>query len=84
GCRMSLSHLTRRSASALAEAIRRREVSSEEVVRAHVERIDQVNPSVNAIVSYRPEEAIDRARELDALTCRGLSMGPLHGLPFAV
>ncbi|MGC0368493.1 amidase family protein [Microbacterium sp. SLBN-111] len=81
---MSLSHLTRRSASALAEAIRRREVSSEEVVRAHLERIDAINPSVNAIVSYRPEEAIDRARELDALQARGLSMGPLHGLPFAV
>jgi amidase len=81
---MSLSHLTRRSASSLAEAIRRREVSSEEVVRAHVERIDAINPAVNAIVSYRPEQAIDRAQELDEMLSRGLSMGPLHGLPFAV
>ena len=81
---MSLSSLTRRSASSLSEAIRRREVSSEEVVRAHLERIDDINPSVNAIVSYRPDEAIDRARELDALSARGLSLGPLHGLPFAV
>ncbi|SIR79660.1 amidase family protein [Microbacterium sp. RURRCA19A] len=81
---MSLSNLTRRSASSLAEAIRRREVSSEEVVRAHLERIDDINPSVNALVSYRPDEAIARARELDALSARGLSMGALHGLPFAV
>ena len=81
---MSLSNLTRRSASSLAEAIRRREVSSEEVVRAHLQRIDDINPSVNAIVSYRPDEAIARARELDALSVRGLSMGALHGLPFAV
>lgn len=81
---MSLSPLTRRSASSLSDAIRRREVSSEEVVRAHLERIDEINPAVNAIVSYRPDEAIDRARELDALSARGLSTGPLHGLPFAV
>lgn len=81
---MSLSPLTRRTASSLSEAIRRREVSSEEVVRAHLERIDEINPAVNAIVSYRPDEAIDRARELDALSARGLSMGALHGLPFAV
>ncbi len=81
---MTLSPLTRRSASSLAEAIRRREVSSEQVVRAHLERIDEINPSVNAIVSYRPDEAIARARELDALTARGLTMGALHGLPFAV
>ena len=81
---MSLSPLTRRSASSLSDAIRRREVSSEEVVRAHLERIDEINPAVNAIVSHRPDEAIDRARELDALSARGLSTGPLHGLPFAV
>lgn len=81
---MSTHELTERAAADLADAIRRREVSSEEVVRAHLERIDEINPAVNAIVSYRPDEAIDRARELDALSARGLSMGALHGLPFAV
>lgn len=81
---MSTPELTERAAADLADAIRRREVSSEEVVRAHLERIDEINPAVNAIVSYRPDEAIDRARELDALSARGLSMGALHGLPFAV
>ncbi|KAA9108038.1 amidase family protein [Microbacterium rhizomatis] len=76
--------LTTLSAQALAEAIRTRVVSSEEVVTAHLARIDAINPAVNAIVSYRPEEALAEARESDALTARGVSRGPLHGLPIAV
>ena len=38
------------SAAALAEAIRAKRVSSEEVVRAHIERIQEVNPKINAVV----------------------------------
>jgi len=76
--------LTALSARTLAEAIRTRAVSSEEVVAAHLARIDAINPAVNAIVSYRPDEALAEARELDALAARGVSRGPLHGLPIAV
>ncbi|MGA1837405.1 amidase [Herbiconiux sp. 11R-BC] len=81
---MSSDDLTTWSAHALAEAIRTRAVTSEEVVAAHLARIDELNPAVNAVVSLRPEQALAEARELDALTARGLSLGPLHGLPMAV
>ncbi len=76
--------LTAMSARELAEAIRVREVSSEEVVAAHLARIDALNPALNAIVSYRPEAALAEARARDRLTARGISLGPLHGLPIAV
>ena len=76
--------LTALTAHALAELIRTRRVSSEEVVAAHLARIDEINPTINAIVSYRPEEALAEARENDTLTARGISLGPLHGLPIAV
>ncbi|MFT4307527.1 MAG: amidase family protein [Microbacterium sp.] len=75
---------TTMSAHALAEAIRTRRVSSEEVVAAHLARIDEINPVVNAIVSYRPEEALAAARERDRELAAGVLRGPLHGVPTAV
>lgn len=79
-----MNELTTLSARALAEAIRTRRVSSEEVVGAHLARIDEINPSVNAIVSYRPDEALVEARERDRELARGMLRGPLHGVPIAV
>lgn len=81
---MTGADLTGWTLQALAEGIRTRVVSAEEVVAAHLARIDEVNPTLNAIVSLRAEEALDDARELDALTARGISRGPLHGIPIAV
>lgn len=77
--------LTAWTARELADAIRTRRVSSREVTAAHLARIDEVNPTLNAIVSRVPDsEALARADELDALTARGVTLGPLHGLPIAV
>lgn len=78
------STLTELTMRALAEGIRTRALSAEEVVAAHLDRIEELNPKLNAIVSLRAEEALDDARALDALTARGLSRGPLHGIPIAV
>jgi fatty acid amide hydrolase 2 len=50
------------SASDLADAIRRREISPLEVVRAHIERIEEVNPRLNAVVADRFDEAVEEAR----------------------
>lgn len=74
--------LTELSASALARAIRARQVSSEEVVEAHLRRIDAVNPALNAVVQLTAEAARRRAREADAALGRGERWGPLHGVPF--
>lgn len=67
----------------LAARIRRKEVSCEEVMRAHLDQIDRVNPKVNAIVTLLPEAALRDARAADQALARGEPVGPLHGLPVA-
>ncbi|WP_022879895.1 amidase [Microbacterium sp. B19] len=77
--------LHRRSARELAAGIRSREFSAEEVMRAHLARIEEHNPAVAAIVTMVPEsEALALAREADAAVARGDEVGLLHGLPTAV
>ena len=71
------------TATELARLIRAREVSCEDVMRAHLEQIERVNPLVNAIVTLLPERALDDAREADRQLARGAPLGPLHGLPVA-
>lgn len=72
--------LTELSAVELAAGIRERRFSCVEVLQAHLDRIEQVNPAVNAIVSLAPEAALAAAAEAD----RGAPRGPLHGLPIAI
>ena len=72
------------SATALAKAIRTKEVSSEEVIEAYLRRIDAVNPKLNAIVQLTADTARAEARAADAALARGELKGPLHGVPFTV
>ncbi len=73
-----------RTARELARAIGDRELSAREVVTAHLDRIAQVNPRLNAIVTLDPERALAEADVADARTAGGEPLGPLHGLPVAV
>src|ERR1700729_249260 len=68
-------------ATKLAELIRTREVSPVEVMKAHLDRIEAVNPKVNAIVTIA-EDALKSAREAEAAVQRGDELGPLHGKGF--
>lgn len=69
----------------LARAIRTREVSAVEVMQAHLDRIDEVNPVINSIVSPVPaSQALAAAEAADAAVARGDELGVLHGLPTAV
>ncbi|MGZ4166774.1 MAG: amidase [Solirubrobacteraceae bacterium] len=68
----------------LAAAIRRRDLSAREVVTWHLERIDEVNPRLNAVVSLRGEEALADADIADRRAAAGDPLGPLHGLPIAI
>ncbi|MFJ8745113.1 amidase [Embleya sp. NPDC127516] len=70
-------------ATDLAARIRRRELSSREVVQAHLDRIAAVNPAINAIVTLDPEGALAAADAADAALARREATGPLHGLPIA-
>ena len=73
-----------RSAKSIAQAIRDGEVSSVEVVQAHLNRIGEVNGRLNAVVMLCAERALDEARDADAAIARGDSVGPLHGVPMTL
>ena len=69
----------------LTAAIRAKRVSAREAMTACLDRIEAVNPVVNAVVSMPPREALmAQAAAADELQARGAVLGPLHGLPHAV
>jgi amidase len=72
------------SATALARRIRDRQLSSEEVVQAHIQRIAAINPRLNAVVQLAEAQALEDARAADAALARGQPIGALHGVPFTV
>ena len=70
-------------AAELAEGIRNKTFSSQEVVQAHLDRIDALNPTLNAIVTFAPDP-LALAKEADAAIARGDDLGPIHGVPFTL
>src|SRR4051812_8336158 len=72
------------SATALARAIRHHEVTAEEVILAHLDRIEALNPVLNSVIQIAPESAVEQARAADAALARSERVGPLHGVPFTV
>lgn len=71
------------TATELAQALRNKELSAVEVMEAHLNQIERVNPHVNAIVTLLPERALEEAKAADQRLMNGESVGPLHGLPVA-
>jgi amidase len=72
------------SASEIARAIRTKQISSLEVTQLALERIQKLNPRLNAIVTLTAESALKRAKEADAALARGDLWGPLHGVPCTI
>ena len=71
----------RLSATELAAAVRGREVSAVEVVRSHLDRVEETNGDLVALADVRPEEALEQARRADRAVAEGADLGPLHGVP---
>ena len=71
------------SAASLAEAIRQKRVSSSELTQAYLERIERVNPSLNAVVML-DDTAMEQARAADSGLAKGEDVGPLHGVPITL
>jgi amidase len=80
---MSFDELCDRPATELARLLRAREVSAVELTRAHLDRIERVDPHVNAVVTLVADAALADATHADARLARGDAVGPLHGLPIA-
>ncbi len=72
------------SATSLARAIREKSLSSREVIRAHLDRIDAVNHEVNAVTVVLEEDALRKASKADEQLAAGEALGPLHGVPVTV
>ncbi len=66
-------------ATALAALIRARQLSSRDVVQAHLDRIDAVNPKINGIVTLMADGALKGADAADKAVASGADLGPLHG-----
>ena len=76
-----MTELWRLSATALAMRVRAREVSAREAAKAALDRLEAVNPIINAVIDYRPEWVYEQADRIDAAIARGEHAGPLAGVP---
>ena len=76
--------LCRMSALELASAIRSRQISSQEVIEAHLRRIDATSPLVNAVTVVLGEQALEAAKAADRLVAAGSALPPFHGVPFTL
>jgi len=69
--------------SEMGRRLRAREVSVRELVEESLRVVARENPRLNAFITVTEEAARARAVELDAMLERGVSLGPLHGIPIA-
>ena len=81
GNRMDISFL---SAVELARKVRRKEISCVELLQHYLDRVDEYDESINAIVVDLRDQAFQEAKRLDEMVSRGEQLGPLHGVPMTV
>ena len=72
-----------KSVTELAPLIKARKLSPVELVQAFLDRIESVNPKVNAFITVTGEHAIKEARKAEREIAAGRYRGPLHGIPYA-
>ncbi|MCE9603646.1 MAG: amidase [Planctomycetia bacterium] len=81
---MNAEELCYLSAVELAAAVREKQVSPVEVVKTVLERIERLNPRLNAFCTLTADAALRSAREAEAAVMRGDKLGPLHGVPVSI
>lgn len=79
-----MSPLYQKSAYELVKLIRSKEITPLDLLQATFERIQTVNPTLNAFVALRIEQAMDEAREMTKRLASGQDLGPLGGIPIGV
>ena len=77
-------HLTSLTISEASGLLAARQVSPVELTQAHLRRIEQVNPRLNAFITLTPELALQQARQAEGEIRRGETKGALHGIPLAL
>jgi aspartyl-tRNA(Asn)/glutamyl-tRNA(Gln) amidotransferase subunit A len=71
-------------ATELARLFRERQLSPLELTRDVLERIERLNPRINAFCTLTADAALAAAREAEQAVVRGQARGPLHGVPFTI
>ena len=79
-----MSDIALRPAHELADAIRRRELPSRELLDHYLSRVERLNPALNAVVTLDSDGARRAADAADAAVARGEIVGPLHGVPMTI
>jgi amidase len=79
-----MTELWRLSASEIASRVAKREISATEVTEQCLQRLQQVNPQINAVVQQMPEAALASARAIDDKIAAGESAGLLAGVPVTI
>src|SRR5207244_2908090 len=82
--RSDMAELFWASMTELARLIATKAVSPVEVVRVHLDRIAALDPGLKAYITVCPERALDVARASEGALMAGQSLGPLHGVPYAL
>jgi aspartyl-tRNA(Asn)/glutamyl-tRNA(Gln) amidotransferase subunit A len=72
------------SITELGTRIRRREISSEEIVKVSIRRTQKLDPKLNSYITFLPEKALEQARAADQAMRHGEDFGPLHGIPISI
>src|SRR5438132_1241850 len=73
-----------KSLAELARLVASKQVSPVEVVTAHLERIDALDPKLRAFITVMRESALEAARAAEARVLSGEPLPPLHGVPIAL
>mgnify|MGYP003313996836 FL=1 len=81
--REKVTSIVNMSAFDMTAAMRNKQVSAREVMEAHLDQIERINPKVNAIVTLEVEQALKSADDADERLAKGDNLGVLHGLPIA-
>lgn len=76
--------MIKQPAHKIVELIKTKVISSEEVTKAFLHRIQEVNPALNAVIQLDEEESLHLAKKADLAIAQGKTLGPLHGLPITV
>jgi Asp-tRNA(Asn)/Glu-tRNA(Gln) amidotransferase A subunit family amidase len=72
------------SAREIASQIRNKQISPVEIASIHLNRIERLNPRLNAFVDCKPELVLARARAAEQAILRGEELGSLHGVPLSI
>ena len=72
------------NAHEILKKINQKEVSAQEVLETFLKQVEEVNPSINAVVALDAERALEKAREADKKTASKSKLGSLHGLPMTI